>query len=457
MLLSKALRVQPKDVIAFVGGGGKTTAMFRLADELVAQNKRVVTTTTTRLFVSQTLLAPHHLLFSPSGVGAEADLIERVRAFFATGGNRHLLITGPEGDDGKSQGVPPTLIDHLIALDEVDNIINEADGARGLSLKSPASHEPVLSHSTTLLVPVVGVTAVGAPLDSDHVHRPELVARLAGARQGETVTSTLAARVLAHPEGGLKGKPDAARAVVLVNQVETDEQYKSARTLAHLLLAHDQIAAVAIGAVGRPEEPIRETHRRLAVVVLGAGAGTRMQGRIKQLLPWRNKTLIENAIEIAVHSSASEAFVVLGAHAEEIRPLTRDWPIHILQNEDWAEGQSSSLRCALTALPASTDAVIFMNIDQPLLTSGIVDAVIQRYRETDAPIVASRFAGQRGSPVLFNRANWPELVALQGEQGGRFVLGRHSEQVAWVDFPDAQPGIDVDTYEEYERLVRERN
>jgi molybdenum cofactor cytidylyltransferase len=353
-------------------------------------------------------------------------------------------------------GVPPDLIDELAALDVADAIIVEADGARERPFKAPAAHEPVLPSSTTVLVPVMGARALDAPLDAEHVHRPELVARLAGARLGESITPVLAARVLAHPEGGLKGKPEAARAVVLVNQVQTAQEYESARTLARLLLAYDVISAVAIGAVGTPT-PVQEAHRRVAAIILAAGASTRMEGRVKQLLPWRGKTLVENAIEVAVRSSANQVVSVLGAHADQVRVRIQGTPARVIINPVWEEGQASSVRAGLAALSASVDAAIFMNTDQPFLTTGILDAVIHRYWVTDAAIVASRFAGQRGSPVLFNRGHWPELMALQGEQGGRVLLDRYPEQVEWVDFPDARAGIDVDTYAEYESLLRSEN
>jgi molybdenum cofactor cytidylyltransferase len=105
----------------------------------------------------------------------------------------------------------------------------------------------------------------------------------------------------------------------------------------------------------------------------------------------------------------------------------------------------------LNALSSKFDAAIFINADQPLLTSEVVNAIIQCYRETDAPIIVPYYAGKRGSPVLFHRKYFPELASLQGEQGGRELLAKYP--VERVEFADASYGYDVDTFEEYSKLT----
>jgi len=223
--------------------------------------------------------------------------------------------------------------------------------------------------------------------------------------------------------------------------------------VARLLLDHAAIDAVAIGAVDHAQNPVREMHRRVAAIVLAAGAGTRMNGRVKQLLPWREKTLIENAIALAMQSHAYETVVVLGAHADGIQSVVEKTGARIVVNPQWEDGHSTSIRAGLNALAPEIVAAIFVNMDQPFLTREVVNAIIQRYGETDAPIVASIFAGQRGSPVLFDRAHFPELENLQGEQGGRELLAKYP--VARVEFDDARLGIDVDTWDEYAKVIRE--
>ncbi len=445
MLISEALRIRHGDVVAFVGGGGKTTAMFQLARELAAQGKRVLVTTTTRLGPEQAEWPGiPHLQYE----GAP-DLVETVRTVLAA--HPAVLLTG-KLEAAKVSGLPPEVVDELAAVAVADHIVVEADGSRTLPFKAPAAHEPVVPSSTTCLVPVVGISVIGAPLDADHVHRPQLVAHLAGVQTGDRVTPRMIAQVLADPEGGLKSRPGRARTMMLVNQVESPEQLDAAREIAHLLLGRSrEIEGVAIGAVQDVTHPIRETRRRVAAIVLAAGTGTRMGARVKQLLPWRGKMLIENAIDLALSSQVDETIVVLGARAEIIQPVVAARPVRITLNPEWAQGHSTSIRTGLRAVTSETDAAIFVNADQPLLTHEIVDAVVQRYAETDAEIIAPRYAGRRGSPVLFRRSHFDELGNLHGEEGGREVLAKHT--VAFVDFAQADAALDVDTPEDYERLL----
>lgn len=446
MNLPTSFRIQPHEVIAFVGAGGKTTAMFRLAEELVTQGKRVVVTTTTKLGADQVEMQHAASL----RYDASTDFVMRVRE--ALRASSQALIVGDDLPDTKIAGVPREFIDELAASNIADAILYEADGARMLPFKAPASHEPVVANSTTLHVPVIGINVLGAPLDDAHVHHPEIVARLAGAQRGDAVTPLIAARVLAHPDGGVKNKPKSARVIALINQVEDDVQLNSAREIAHLLLGYNSIDAVAIGAV-KTAEPICETHRRVAAIVLAAGAGTRMIGHVKQLLPWRGKTLIENAIDLAAKSNASETLVVLGARADEIRAAIHDAPARVVLNRQWDLGHSTSIRAGLNALSSNIAAAIFINADQPLLTPQVVNALIQRYRETDAGIIVPEYAGRRGSPVLFDRKYFQELSDLQGEQGGREVLARSAYPIERVSFDDLRFGYDIDTIEEYRKLT----
>ena len=447
MQLYQSRQVQPKDIIAFTGAGGKTTALFRLADEIAASGLRVVMTTTTRLALAQA----HAPRSAPLRYDGSHDFVERVSAALVS--RRLVLIVGENVEEDKVAGVPPPFVDQLAALDAVDVVLYEADGARMLPFKAPAAHEPVLAESTTLLVSVIGITAMGAPLDAAHVHRAEIVARLAGAKMGDQVSPMIAARVIANREGGLKDKPHAARVIALVNQVENAGQLDAARVLARLLLKYNEIDAVAIGAV-RNQDPIRETHRRVAAIVLAAGSGTRMKGRIKQLLPWHGKTLIENAISVAASTHAAETLVVLGANAAEIRVAIHPAPARVLLNREWETGHASSIRVGLNALGREIDAAVFVNADQPFLAAEVIDRIIQRYYETGARIIVPHYAGKRGSPVLFDRVHFAELQSLQGEEGGRELLMKYRSEIQSVEFADARLALDVDTPEEYEDAVR---
>ena len=253
MKLAAVLRVTADDIVALVGGGGKTSAMFRLARDMVDAGGSAITTTTTRIFAAQIALAPAHV--------AAADATrEGVRAALARHGHV-LVIGGTDPATGKADGVSPDLFRCLRAWCPGVCLLNEADGSRMRPFKAPAGHEPVIPTETTLVVPVVGADVFGKPLDADHVHRPELVGALGGAALGTPITPEIVARVLAHPEGGRKGVPAGARVVVVINKVESLPDRTPARETAERLLGEPAIEAVVLTAL-RSEEPVLEIFAR---------------------------------------------------------------------------------------------------------------------------------------------------------------------------------------------------
>nr|HMQ54096.1 selenium cofactor biosynthesis protein YqeC [Anaerolineae bacterium] len=187
--LSRALRISSGDVVALVGGGGKTSAMFRLANELSQASPsplRVLVTTTTRIFATQIKLAPSFVTFDPARQSL-ADL----RPDLQTACEQHgqvLLIGQADAGSGKALGVAPGVIDALAASGWFDVILIEADGSRMHPFKAPAKHEPQIPASTTLVVPVVGIDALGRPLADKHVHRASLVSQLSHTPLDQPVT-----------------------------------------------------------------------------------------------------------------------------------------------------------------------------------------------------------------------------------------------------------------------------
>ena len=253
MTLADALQIRDDEVVALVGGGGKTTAMFRLAREIVGKGGRAITTTTTRIFGTQIALSPVHIL-------ATDATRERVAAALATHG-QVLVIGATEPGTGKAEGVSLDLFQRLRAWSPHTCIVNEADGSRMRPFKAPAAYEPVIPVETTLVIPVVGADVLGQPLDADHVHRAELVSALSGAPLGTPLTPQIVACVLAHREGGRKNVPTGARVVVLVNKVDRSSDQVPARETAELLLREPSIHSVVLTSL-RGEEPVIEVFGR---------------------------------------------------------------------------------------------------------------------------------------------------------------------------------------------------
>lgn len=458
MKLSRALRITPGDVLAFTGGGGKTTAMFQLANEL-APTMRVLTTTTTRIFAAQIKHAPIHVTFNPEQQTID-DLLPQLDAAIAVHG-QVLLIGRADAASGKAWGVAPSLVDKLAATGHFDVVIVEADGSRMRPFKAPAAHEPVIPSCTTLVIPTAGLDVLGQPLTDTFVHRAGLISQLSGAALGRPVTVETIASVLCHPQGGLKNVPGGARVVPLLNKVDgqvggledgkdSPNTLETARDLAAALLQCERVEAVMMGAARDSETPVAEVHSRAAAVILAAGGSTRF-GSPKQLARWGDKTFIEHVADVALASSAGPVIVVLGAEIERCRAALGDRPVQIVVNESWAEGQSTSMRAGLAALPARIGCALFLLVDLPGVTPEIVNRLIQRHRQTLAPLVWPEFAGRRGNPVLFDRRLFPELHQISGDTGGKPLLLAYQDQAERVAVAEAGILLDFDRPEDLEK------
>jgi len=105
------------------------------------------------------------------------------------------------------------------------------------------------------------------------------------------------------------------------------------------------------------------------------------------------------------------------------------------------------------SLPYQVDSALIVLGDQPLITPRVIDTLITAYRTSGTPIVAPLYKGKRGSPVLFDKSLFAELIEVTGDEGGRTVLERHRQEVKLIEIGDALANYDVDTWEAYEQVV----
>lgn len=192
--------------------------------------------------------------------------------------------------------------------------------------------------------------------------------------------------------------------------------------------------------------------RKIAAVILAAGASTRF-GRPKQLLDWGSAPLAAHVADVALSAGLAPVLVVLGCQAEAVHAALSRRPVQIVMNWRWQEGMSTSVQIGLASLPPETEAAIFLQCDQPLITADLLRALVARFEETGAPIVHPTHAGQRSTPALFARRLFPELAAVAGDEGGRSLIARYAGDVAAVEVADPDALADVDTPADYARLV----
>ncbi len=227
--LIEAFGLGPHELVAFIGGGGKTTLLFGLSAQLAANGHRVIVTTTTKLGLDQT--SGRRLCWSDD----PAQINEAL-------GEEGSLLVVSEADHHKVLGYAPDVVAGWFSSTRATYILVEADGARRRPLKAPAGHEPVVPSSASVVVIVMGIDAIGQTFAAA-AHRPEQASKLTGLSESDLITPQSAASILAHPDGGLRGIPDTSRVVVALTKVAPSHRPQAA-LMRDLLLSSDRIEAV---------------------------------------------------------------------------------------------------------------------------------------------------------------------------------------------------------------------
>ena len=175
-------------------------------------------------------------------------------------------------------------------------------------------------------------------------------------------------------------------------------------------------------------------------------------GQSKQLLSFRNKPILQHVINNAHQSMLDEVIVVLGHNSEAIEKQI-DWrTARVVENLDYQQGQSSSVKSGISEINAEKSAALFLLADQPLVTFELINRIIDHYKQSRSDIIVPRFKGKRGNPVLFKRSYFDELSTLPGDSGGRLLFQKYSDQISFLDMPDGSIIVDIDTPEDYLEL-----
>ena len=205
-----------------------------------------------------------------------------------------------------------------------------------------------------------------------------------------------------------------------------------------------------------------------AAIILAAGSSSRMGGgRHKLLLPLDDRPVLAHVIDATLASQARPIIGVLGHQSDQVRSQIKHYTIHhdmtLVENTHYLQGMSTSPRIGIQTILTNgyrkgtlsyrVDSALIMLGDQPLITTRVIDTLITAYRTAGTPIVAPLYNGKRGSPVLFDKHLFAELIEVTGDEGGRTVLERHRQEVELIEVGDALAIYDVDTWEAYQQVV----
>jgi molybdenum cofactor cytidylyltransferase len=440
MKLKRGLDLEGGEAVAFVGSGGKTSAMFELAAELAPP---VLLSTTTHLGVWQAGLADQHHVITSS------KELQKINFNF----EKTVLLTGPVSTNQRFSGLDYSIVDGIHAYSKARgfSLLIEADGARQRPLKAPADYEPVIPPWVDQVVVMAGLGGLGKPLDMESVHRPEIFAQLAGLKLGEEIHVTHLAQVLSSPSGGLKGIPERASRILFLNQAEGEIRQAQGARLANSLA--DVFDRVLIGSLQQPlsEGPVFSAHSRTAGIILAAGGSERL-GQPKQLLEWCGVPFVRQITQTAIAAGLAPLIVVTGSDRVKVEHALADLPVVCVHNPDWAAGQSSSMRVGLASLPKRCDRVMFLLSDQPQVSQLLIRQLIERHNQQRVPIMAPMMRERKGNPVLFSKETFKVLQMVSGDQGGRAAFNKFKvDTIPWIDDRDL---LDVDQLGDYDRLMR---
>lgn len=191
------------------------------------------------------------------------------------------------------------------------------------------------------------------------------------------------------------------------------------------------------------------------IIILAAGNSSRL-GQPKQLLAFKDTTLLKNTIEAASLLPNVIVLVVVGSNHQQIKKELNSSKIKISFNEDWESGMSSSIVKGLNDLllinPQIENCIISV-CDQPFISHSVFENLLKEYTKTGKGIVASAYSETVGTPVLFNKKYFKDLLGLKGHEGAKKIINQYLNDSVAVPFEKGN--IDIDTPEDYNKLISE--
>lgn len=190
----------------------------------------------------------------------------------------------------------------------------------------------------------------------------------------------------------------------------------------------------------------------IATLILAAGSSRRM-GTPKQLLPWKQTTLLGHTIEIVLELNIKNTFVVLGANAKLITPEIERYPIQMIQHTDWQNGLGTSIAFGvkyIQNLKNNIDGILIVLADQPLIDSTHLNALIEVFLSKKHKIITTSYhKNKEGVPAVFDVAYFDDLKKLTDDFGAKTLIKNNTT----FSVEASNKILDLDTKEEYEKLI----
>ncbi len=200
-----------------------------------------------------------------------------------------------------------------------------------------------------------------------------------------------------------------------------------------------------------------QKNQNIAIIILAAGSSSRMNEHVKQILPWKQTTLLGNAIAQANAVKYADVYVVLGAHKEIIQRNMQLEKTSIIFNENWKDGIGSSIASGVnhfSTYKINYDAVLVSLADQPLVDTNYLNLLLTKWQSNRNKIIATKYANHAGVPAIFNKNYFSTLQTLNKDIGAKEIISANLKKLMVIN-PNGKE-IDIDLWETYQKMLQKK-
>jgi molybdenum cofactor cytidylyltransferase len=453
--LIKALRLSDSPKLALIGAGGKTTAMFRLAVEILEHRHKTNQIPTVILY-SPFRLLPINARLADLHLKAEEE--SDIPPLYRKPPPGIIALTEITNNHNQTKLKKSSIIDKIYALVEKYQLpfFLELDTSNQRTVKALLEYEENIPSWVDLTIIMAGLQAIGKPIDTKWVYKPDIVAELCKQPVGSIITENTLAKMLNHPKDNPTHFTGQPRRICLLNQADNKQLLEVSKRISKNILAkYDAVISASLMPDLRKsiliphQDEVKYVHEATAGIILAAGSANRM-GALKQTLPINGIPSIKIVADTAINSGLSPVIVVTGAENSSVEQHISDMNVKIVFNPDWKNGMSTSVKTAINSLPPETGSAVFMLCDQPLISVSLITKIVETRSKTMAPIIAPYSDGVRGNPILFGRTTFKDLLIITGDIGGKAIFSKYPiQKITWED---PSSFFDMDTPEDYKKI-----
>ncbi|MEG0371291.1 MAG: selenium cofactor biosynthesis protein YqeC [Clostridium sp.] len=420
--------IEEKYMISFVGGGGKTSLMFSLANQLQRFGSDLVTTTTKIFCPKEDEYSALYLLDS-----VRIEDIDPIK-------NKITVIGQNINNDNKIIGLPKEVLDTIHGKGVFDFILVEADGAKGKPIKAPNVTEPIIPDKTNINIGVMGVDALDEDISSI-CFRYEIFSSIT--QNTTKVDDESVISLINHPLGLFKGTPETCKRYLVINKCDNNQKIKRGRDLLKKVICKTQVDKVFVSSIHKGN--FQSESLNVCGIVMASGMSKRM-GQNKLIMKIENKSMIKRVTSQCVNSHLRDVIVVY--NEDIVLRQVCSLPIKTAHNLSPEMGQSMSIKVGLKSISDDYDGYMFLVGDQPFIDSKLINKLLNRFEMDKKSIVIPCYRDDKGTPVIFPSLYKKDLICIQGDSGGREII-KHCENISKVLIEDKNKGMDIDTIEEY--------